>query len=250
LSVDADVMTLFLHKKRGLMGHKGRGFTLIELLVSLLVFSIAMGLMSGALFQSAKLLEQIERGNDRLIDEWRSMRSLQEAVANMRALPKAGSTAAAPTAFSSGRGPLEGMVGDAERFSVWTTRHPLAEQGRVLKLDARVEAAQGRSDAALRVQAPPRLDSRFAASSSAPAQGTDSVLAVLPRTAALRYQDIEGGWHASWPPQGRERELLPRAVSLIDADGAKLLAVWSFQGQTVESELRGGSFFTQLEGPK
>ena len=77
-------MATVMLKPRPAMKHGlHHGFTLIEVLVSLVIFSLAMAVMSQALFQSSKMLDMVDAGNNRVAGQWSGLRGLQEAVANM-----------------------------------------------------------------------------------------------------------------------------------------------------------------------
>lgn len=232
-----------------------QGFTLIEVLVSLVIFSLAMAVMSQALFQSSKMLDMVDAGNSRVAGQWSGLRGLQEAVANMTVEVRVGSPDG--SALSARARTLQGLVGTPDTFRVWTRRFPLQEAGAVRHMAARLVAQDGGAQLMVGEVLPGSL---FAANAQADAGaaagvglgvgvgGAQANVASLPRGAAYVYLDADGQEHANWPVPGREKELLPRAILLRQGGPAQpaLLAAWPFDGPARSTDYSQGSSFLDL----
>lgn len=243
-------MATVMLKPRPAMKHGlHHGFTLIEVLVSLVIFSLAMAVMSQALFQSSKMLDMVDAGNNRVASQWSGLRGLQEAVANMTVEVRVGSLDG--STLGARARTLQGLVGTPDTFRVWTRRFPLQEAGAVRHMAARLVAQDGGAQLMVGEVLPGSL---FATAAQAGAGAGNDVggeqanVASLPRGAAYVYLDADGQEHANWPVPGREKELLPRAILLRQAGPAQpaLLAAWPFDGPARSTDYSQGSSFLDL----
>jgi prepilin-type N-terminal cleavage/methylation domain-containing protein len=211
------------------------GFTLIEVLVSLVVFSLAIAVISEALFQSTRLLTLVESGNGRLSSQWREIRSLKEAVANMTVEVDLVSSNA--VSFNAQTRRQQGLKGDAAQFTVWTQRHPLDAPGAVRHLAANL------------VPFNQSLNLMVGWANVEPTSSKQSILAAkLVGGTQFAYQDTQGMNHPRWPALGKELELLPHAILLLSESGQNVLSVWPFDGPVMSNEYNGGASFLDLVG--
>ena len=242
------------------------GFTLIEVLVSLVIFALAMAIMSQALFQSSRMLAMVDAGNDRVASQWGGLRGLQEAVANMTVEVNTGTLDGSSLGQRSRR--LQGLVGTTEKFTVWTRRYPLQEAGAVRHMSAKLvsqtqvlgqDSALSADANTVQLQVDEVLASGlFAANVAGQGGGSaiSSTAAWLPRGTQFIFQDADGQMHDRWPVPGREKELLPRAVLLRSTGmpGTRgtgqtqpyVLAAWPFDGPARTTDYGQGTSFLDL----
>jgi prepilin-type N-terminal cleavage/methylation domain-containing protein len=211
------------------------GFTLIEVLVSLVVFSLAVTVISEALFQSARLLTLVETGSGKVSGQWREIRSLKEAVANMTVEVSLVNTESAAIGVQTRK--QQGLQGSADQFTVWTLRHPLEARGVMRHMAANLVAS---NDSSSLMVGWAKLDAD---------EFKPSVLgAKLVLGSQFAYMDNTGEQHARWPVLGKEAGLLPSAILLLGSSGQEVISVWSFDGPVMSNDYKGGASFLDLVG--
>jgi prepilin-type N-terminal cleavage/methylation domain-containing protein len=195
-----------------------RGLTMIELLATMVLMSMIMVLMSGALSQVSQVLRVSDAAQAGFLPKWRSERLLGEVVSQWVIDPQ--------RSFEAGLKKLE-FVGEPELAKFNSFSLPWVIDGQSGSALLEVQRNADSSTLWLKPWAQV-LDTSPRAGSETPALE----LGKWPVPVVLRYVDELGQEFAQWPPNGvSQTRALPAGLRVRQADGAQpVLLGFSYEG--------------------